>query len=504
MLMETMILVFTNLFIKSFVLTLQLLWKLTVLMGKSIALLLKAIVVRLLNSPSDVSIVRPGDRPRARGGDFQDYAGVARERELSTSSVGVSLGRYFDPSGRIGRPLFLNPRDLYRHCAVIGPAGSGKTHSIINPWVLELLQQGSSVVTVDVKGELMNTLGRRAEAMGMRVWCWDSSQPRYSQSWNWLAEINEEQDIEAALRSILGKGSTGEHRYFEERDYRWLRALLKIVRQVYAHHARPQDLYRLIGDQSALHDLLSRRPETHIYQSEINDLLRYSLDEYSRAVSGLMNKLYLFNTETVINISERSDFRLSDLNSQPTLLIVGASLAGGQTSEVLSSLMLNFLFNLAFRRFNHVYSSNIGSLYFLIDEAPRLKERIDYENVLSVVRSANVGICLALQDIAQFGDEQQVSAILANCSTLITMRGCSARTAKYFSQRLGNRNQQAVSRTKEDNPFELFPSTSENFGNSEVSVLTERAIMYPPGGPHTAVVHNSSIFAKPFLVNLTR
>jgi type IV secretory pathway TraG/TraD family ATPase VirD4 len=503
--MESMILVLTNLIIRAFVLYLQLLWKLIVLMGRGIALLLKAAGIHLLNSSSSRSIVGPNGRPQPSGGDFHDYGGVAGEGELSGAASGVSLGNYFDPRGRIGKRLFIEPRVLHRHCAVIGPAGSGKTHGIINPWVLELLQQGSSVVTVDVKGELMNTLGRQAAALGVRVWYWDSSQPRYSQGWNWLAEVTDEQDIDAALRSIFGRiNANDSNKYFLERDYRWLRVLLKIVPQVYAHQARPQDLYRLIADQSALCDLLGRRPETHIYQSEIRDLLQFSTDEYSRAVSGLLNALYLFNTDVVTSISEHSDFRLSDLDSQPTLLIVGASLAGGQMSEVLSSLMLNFLFNLVYRRFNQGYSSNLRSLYFLIDEAPRLRERIEYETVLSVARSAQVGVCLSLQDIAQFGDERQVSSILANCLTLITMPGCSAKTAEYFSQRLGNRNQRTVNITRDLNPFELIPDRSKTTQTSEVSVLTPRAIMYPPGGSHTAVVHTLGLSAKPFLVDLTR
>ena len=77
---------------------------------------------------------------------------------------------------------------------------------------------------------------------------------------------------------------------------------------------------------------------------------------------------------------------MKNIDEHPTLLVIGASLAGGQQSATLSSLMLNLMFNCAYRRFEGSEPRR-RSWYFMIDESPRLKDRIDFEEVLSMARS---------------------------------------------------------------------------------------------------------------------
>src|SRR5206468_1826258 len=124
--------------------------------------------------------------------------------------------------------------------------------------------------------------------------------------------------------------------------------------------------------------------------SEIADLLQFNVDEHSRAVSGLLNALYLFNTPQITKMTERSDFSILGIGSQPTLLIIGASLADALASETMSSIMLNQIFSSVYRRFGHANSATSTPIYFIIDESARLKDRINYEEVLSVARSARV------------------------------------------------------------------------------------------------------------------
>jgi len=453
-------------------------------------------------------ILGPGSPPPLanRMQEYWDYRGVAEEKELRPLFQGtVSLGVYLHPQKGPGRPLFLPAELLYRNCAVIGPPGSGKTEGIIIPWILELLGAGYSVVTVDVKGDLFDRLQGDAQRMGVRVWYWNPADPARSQSWNWLDEVRDSRDIEASVQSILGRPRPNDPQpFFYERDYRWLRALIGMVKEVYGNQAKPRQLYELIGDQEAIRDLFRQYPQVRGRAVEVADLLQFSPDEHSRAVSGLLNALHLFNEPSVRRVSERSDFRLPGVGRQPTLLVVGASLADARAAEVLSSILLNLLFNFVYRRFGPGGSQTALPLYFILDEAPRLKERINFEEVLSIARAAKVGICLAMQDAAQFGDERQVSAILSNCLTIILLRGCSPATARYFSGRLGERVDQVLVQSRYRGPFDLFSQQSTSVQTVTVPVLREREIMYPPFGPYCAVCQVSPVSNKPFLVDLTR
>ncbi len=452
-------------------------------------------------------VVAPGDPPvRAAGtGDYLNYRGVAVESELAgLSGSGARLGRYVHPRGQRGRELVLPAELLHRNAAVIGPPGSGKTEGLVIPWIGELLGAGHSVVTIDVKGDLVDRVLPLAAKVGARFWYWNNGDPKRSQSWNWLSGINDSRDIEAATRSVLGKPKpSGEQAFFYERDYRWLRSLISGVKKTHARTARPRDLYQLLNSQAELQKALRESKEFSESARELADLGQFRAEEYSRAVSGLLNALHLFNTPEVVRVTERNDLHLASLDAKPTLLVVGAALADARSAEVLSSLMLNLLFCQVFRRLEAAGRGSNRSIYFIIDEAARLKDRITYEEVLSVARSAKVGICLAAQDVNQFGDDREQLAILSNCSTFIALSGCSPATAKFLGARLGQRHESMVGSSTQQQPLNLWGSQGTNTQMQVVPVLGEREIMHPPTGPYTAVVQVQPACPKPFLADLT-
>lgn len=453
--------------------------------------------------------------------DYMNYRGVAVEKECKQLFSGVvSLGRYLQPHGRRGRELFLSSEILKRHCAVIGRTGAGKTEGIVIPWTIGLLKNGYSVVTVDVVGNLVNRLRTETQKLGCRFWYWDSDNPTDSNSWNWLNEIkvSNDSDIEAAIYSLLGRPNPSDpNRFFYERDVRWLRALIKITKEVYLNHAKPRDLYRLVADQDALRDVFRQYPQIRHYDIELADLFRFSPDEHSKAVSGLLNTLSVFNQSSVIQVSERSDFLLSDIDVGPTLLVIGDS-QGSQKSTQLTSLAISQLFNHIHRRSRGKVSHRVP-LYFMLDEAPRLKDKIDYEGVLAVARNADVGICLSAQDVSQFGDERKAAEILNNCNTIIASKGVAPEAAQYLSRQLGKRREQKLTVTRQRNTFDdwrdidrgksLFEvilgnifSSSNGVDTLEVPVLGEREIMYPPVGRYPAIVLVSPVTNQPFIVDL--
>ncbi len=451
-------------------------------------------------------VLCPGDSPdKALGNqDAMDYRGTAMEKELGAlKQSGVPIGRFMHPKGRSSAPMKLPIEMLQRGCAVIGPTGAGKTEGIVLPWITALLQQRASVVTCDVKGDLFDRLLPEAKKVGARVWYWNISDPPRSMSWNWFDAIQDYRDIEAATLSILGRPKPNDNQpFFYERDYRWLRALINITKQAYKHTAQPRYLCSLVGGQNALRTLFKQSPAIQHLAAEVSDMLQFSLDEHSKAVSGLLNALHLFNTPPIRHVTERSDFRLDEISHAPTLLIIGAALADGRASEVMSGMFINQLNNFVYRRLGGAQAKAVP-LYFILDEAARLKDRINYEEMLSVVRSAKVGVCLASQDVNQFGDARQQAAILSNCLTFIALRGSSADTAKYLSSRLGQRHEDQILTNKNRGPIDLLSRHGQSQNTVSIPVLGEREIMYPPGSPYAAVMHVTPVTKKPFLVDLT-
>src|SRR5262245_27827160 len=88
----------------------------------------------------------PGDPapPPTAPTDYFDYRGVAQWDEARhLTGLEFGLGAFMDlrrgkPRGPIGLPAAA----LNRHAVVIGPAGSGKTHGLLLPWMYAALTCG--------------------------------------------------------------------------------------------------------------------------------------------------------------------------------------------------------------------------------------------------------------------------------------------------------------------------------------------------------------------------
>jgi type IV secretory pathway TraG/TraD family ATPase VirD4 len=158
------------------------------------------------------------------------------------------------------------------------------------------LKSGASVVTVDVKGDVHSKLAPVVREMGGRIWYWNAADP-LSISWNWLASIRDERDVEAIVRSILGKRNPHDSQpFFYERDYRWLRALIHIAHAAYGTAAKPADLLALLANRQRINDLFHHHEVVRPFDPDISDMMRLTPDEYSKAISGLLNALHLFNS----------------------------------------------------------------------------------------------------------------------------------------------------------------------------------------------------------------
>mgnify|MGYP006431529211 CR=1 FL=1 len=469
-----------------------------------------------------VKILAPGDRsPNPnRLQDYLDYRGVARERELRNLFSGqVSVGCYLHPRGKLGRELFLPENLLYQHCAVIGRSGAGKTEGIVVPWISALLQNGFSVVTIDVKGDLLDRLSPVIRKTRCRSWYWDADNPGKSLSWNWLNELqpDDDSDIEAAVTSILGKPNPNDTQpFFYQRDVRWLRTLISVVKEVYGNRATSSDLYELVADRSALQDVFRKYPHIRSFAVDLNDMFGFTFDEHARAISGLLNKLSVFRRRSVIKISERNDFSLSDIDTKPTLLVIGDR-QGNQQSTQLTSLIVSQLFNHVQRRMAGKVKRRIP-MYFMLDEAPRLQDKIDLSEILAIARSANTGMCVVTQDITQF-EEREAGKIFNNCNTMLILKGSSADSAQFFSKQLGNRKvenlQASRGRTLSDDFRDinqgrsffgvlfrsLFSDDSQSVSVSDAPVLNTREIMNIPTGTYSAIAMVKN-FGKPTLVDL--
>ncbi|MGH3220007.1 MAG: type IV secretory system conjugative DNA transfer family protein [Streptosporangiaceae bacterium] len=455
-------------------------------------------------------ILAPGDPapPPAAGGSYYDFRGVLALRSVpeDLQDAEFPLGRYVHPAKGSRQPIGLPAGVVAHHVAVVAPTGAGKTTSIIVPWILAGLRAGWRVVTVDVKGDLVDLLQREAlrssQPLCTQPTVLDYTHPTRSVKWNWLAEIDSDRAIDNAVQSILGKEPPPKSDpYFFHLDSQILRGLLELTSiSPRRSSVTASRLLEVLKDQGKLSRMLAHHPGSAA-AGRLRDLPPLDPDEYSKRVSGVAIRLDALARPMIEAVTNRADLRVEDVLRAPGLVSVVAPVQDGQMAAMLSSLFIN---QVLFRAYNRFASSSGVPLLLVLDEAKQLEDRVDFESLLSVARAAQVAALIAVQDVRQFKDESQRSIIFSNCGTLIYLSGASSESAELLSRRVGQHPVQASSVSVGPSSSGWGTSTSRSAQTQLVPLLGAREIMDLPFGPHAAVVHSRQLADRPFLVDLTR
>lgn len=455
-------------------------------------------------------IVGPWDTIPADAADFLDFSGVATPAELSVPTWVFPLGRYILPKSGILRAEWRGEHEIgigeqlaNRHSVVYAPTQSGKTTSIIAPWIYSALGQGYLVVAVDLKGngDLFGKVQEYAQANeslpDVAVTNFDYTRPARSASWNWIADLDSDTAIGAAAEAIVGRDRDNDpNREFRLRDLKWMRGLLE-----FAHDTTlpwtAETLLRLLDDQPRFARLVANGAPPRA-RTRLSDLVFLPEDEYYTKVQFLTTYLEPLNTTGFNKVTSRRGIRMASLDEEAGLVLVTAPLADGRMSEAVSSLFLAQFLNVQLRKFN----TQSRPVLLVLDEAPRLKERMDLPRLMATAASSGMSILLAMQDVSDF-DESERKTILANCATHILMRGAGPDTTDYFSSRLGKR---MVARQTRSTSFTNRDGRMLQTGvqNSEVDVLGRTELANPVGGDYGAIVHSYEMSRKPILVDLSR
>src|SRR4051812_32962653 len=98
-------------------------------------------------------LVGPWDQISAGASDYLDYSGLATPGDLKPVTWSFPLGRYVLPRGRSWKrqgEIGVSAATANKHTVVYAPAGSGKTASVLVPWISHAMSFGYFVVALDV------------------------------------------------------------------------------------------------------------------------------------------------------------------------------------------------------------------------------------------------------------------------------------------------------------------------------------------------------------------
>ncbi|MGY2126957.1 type IV secretory system conjugative DNA transfer family protein [Blastococcus sp. SYSU DS0617] len=443
--------------------------------------------------------------PPAGSTGYLDFSGAARPGDVDCRDWWFPLGRYVKPKNpwAASEEIGLSMRQANRHTLVLGPTRGGKTAGVIAPWIVAGAQAGYQVVTVDVKGggDLLGEVRAYRDAVAPgekhRLLSWDYRNPGASKQWNFFAELDDEGAVNAAAEALCGRARDNDpHKNFHLRDLKWMRGLLELVYDSNLDVV-VRDVLVLLADPTALRNLIARHPASRGAQ-RLRDLCQLSDDEFAKATQFLSTYLEVLNTDGFNAVTRRSQLDMRTLATDaPAIVHVNAPIVDRSLSEAASGLFLSQLLHRRMSRFGQASAP----MLLVLDEAPRLQDRLDLGSLLSLAAGANVSVLLAAQDIDQF-DKEKRQEILANCGSLVLLAGANSSTTDYVMSRLGTRLRGKT--TRADSLDHQGRSTSYTRDSETVPVLDHAALRHPPAGRFGATLLNDQISQRPVLIDLTR
>ncbi len=447
----------------------------------------------------------PPPPPQAQG--YLDYGGLATYNDLNTEDWSFPLGRYVEPRKRWEAKerdqLGISESVANKHTVVYAPTQAGKTTSVIAPWIYYGMRAGYLVIALDLKGN--NDLRDKVEQYatsheplpGAGFGSFDYTNPSESVSWNWIADLKDESSIEAAVEALVGRERDNDpNQAFHLRDMRWMQGLLELLGGSGTTWTVRMVL-ELLEDHPRFQHLVTRQKGSRA-ATRLADLAFVPSDEYYTKIQFLTTYLEVLNIDGFVATTRRAELSLDDLADDPGLFVVTAPIGDGRLSEAVSSLFLGQFLQRQYKKFNR----DDRPVLLVLDEAPRLKDRIDLKKLMSVSASSGMSVLLAMQEVTDF-EEKERDVILSNCGTHILMPGGGQKTTEYFGGRLGTR---IATRQTHTSGFGHHQGSNFQAGlqTADVPVLGRAELASPPCGPYGAFVQSYSLSRKPILVDLAR
>ena len=429
--------------------------------------------------------------------------------EITTpaKAEGVILGEY---RGN----LVCLPKDtrLNRHTAIFGASGTMKSRAIIRNSLFQAIRRGESVLVSDPKSELYNDMSQLFRENGYEVKVFNLVDPMHSDTWNCMAGLGDDTMMAQVLTNvIIGNTSAGKSDHFwDNGEANLLKAMIMLISMSKTRTDDQKNLsevyWTLIGNgEKAIAKMFNRLDLNHPARAPYNLYAQSSESVRSGILLGLGTRLQVLQNRVVTRLISGNDIDLTAPGKRKCAYFI--ILSDQEASMAfLSSLFFSFLFikltrfadnspgghcpvpvNLILDEFN-----NIGR----IGGAP---DGSDFARSLSVIRSRDIRVTLAVQSLGQLQNRYPNNLwaeIIGNCD-IQPMLGCTDDvTASYISTRSGDMSIQVESTmtTKQTVALaQVIPQYRESQGHGRRKLLTPDEVLRIPHTEMLVIIRGQNL-----------
>lgn len=350
---------------------------------------------------------------------------------------------------------------LNKHIMVIGASGTMKSRAFIRNAILQVARRGDggeSIILTDPKSELYGDMSEYLRSKGYDVKVFNLTDPRHSDSWNCMADLNGDTLMAQILTDVIIANTRGDGKgdhFWDSCEANLLKALILAVDQDASR--RPEDkhlpaVYQMLtqNTEKQLSAMMEKLPLHHPARAPYNFFQQASDTVRTGVFVGLGTRLQLLQSKEVGEILRYSDIDLTEPARKKCAYFIIIS-DQENSMDFVSSLFFTCLFiklvrfadaspggrcpipvNLLLDEFNNIGTLGGGGG----NDGGR-----SYARSLSTIRSRAINVCMAIQSLGQLQNRYPNNIwleLIGNCDTQI-MLGCTdPLTADYTSVRAGD------------------------------------------------------------------
>jgi len=362
------------------------------------------------------------------------------------SAVGTILGQLDETEQRLitSKPI----ANFNNNLLVLAPPGSGKTFCIVQNSICQAIRRGESVVTTDTKGELWAKTVEYARGHGYIVRRLDLKNPRFSDGFDILGEMRND-DIRTKIAASIIMRNTGNEKDIHASAEEALLAAICMYQDL--NDAIPPEEKTLYNAFSMLFNGATSLDT--IFNSIKHDRkLRVAYDSYAtflqgspnlrgNVITGLANRLNILSSPAIRDMTSTPDIDLT-LPGRKKCIYYCEMPDQHDAMRFLATLFFSFLlWDLTDYADAQMDQRLPVPVNVMLEEAYACGELPTITNALSTVRSRGISITLIAQGLSQFHilyGEEVTNTILNSCATFACLGTNTADTAELFSWMSGD------------------------------------------------------------------
>ena len=362
--------------------------------------------------------------------------------KLATSKLGSkrSIESILGNDGLIiSKQCQLSFKKTLEGVVVIGPTGEHKSTSILLPNLLSNSLPLSSIIVADPKGELWNLTHKYQESIGRKTILFEPlgdhshyNPIEHCESFTESRALatNLLQFGELAIQLASGKAG-GSSEWTNMSVPLWTSVLLnsKTISQgiKFLINSTPNQITETLGNSNN-EDV---KEQFRIFMSAAG-----SPKTLSSILSTLLTSLQLFTDHKLINSTSKSDFAPIDFRKEPTILYI-------KYDEAKSNYLSPFLSIFYSQLIEKIMYAEGLPVLFLLDEFQNAGKVANFEQIVAVSRSKNIGFLICLQNLVKLHDiygKNNTTTILNNLKTKAILPSLSDYDAlSYISNLCGDK-----------------------------------------------------------------